>query len=328
MPSCGTHGLRKYGQKRTSTAMSGRSAIAFSSRRLPMKHQGHTTSETISIGRAEVMAGSSCGPARLGPRSLGGNLGMAAQARHQCADVVGGPARGEGDRRPDPAAVTAGWEHGAPELARDPTRNQMGAAQIGLGEGREDRTVLLLAGEIDAAHEAAEKSRGIDVGAAIGDAFESETCNRKRAASLLALLHRAAEIAQESLRAEQARVGIDDSLAFQRFQSACELALERLQAHEWEDSLDEMHRIGFDAHQVGQTFVVNRGIVQHADRQIAKAYVLGEHGQQRLDDACTQALTDDDAVYVTRVEIAGGGLDAQRPNEPDAFADRDRKCGI
>src|SRR6266436_1645424 len=134
MPSRGTHGLRKYGQKRTSTAVSGRSAIAFSNRRLPMKHQGHTTSETISIGRAEVMAGSSCGPARLGPPSLGGNLGMAA-----------------------------------------PTRNQMGAAQIGLGEGREDRTVLFPAGEIDVAHEAAEKSRGIDVGAAIGDAFESET---------------------------------------------------------------------------------------------------------------------------------------------------------
>src|SRR6516225_5227782 len=107
MPSRGTHGLRKYGQKRTSTAVSGRSAIAVGNRCLPMKHQGHTTSETISIGRAEVMAGSSCGPARLGPPSLGGNLGMAAQASHQCADVVGGPARGEGDRRLDRAAVTA-----------------------------------------------------------------------------------------------------------------------------------------------------------------------------------------------------------------------------
>src|SRR6516164_10091893 len=132
----------------------------------------------------------------------------------------------------------------------------MDATQIGLGEVSEDRTVQFPASEIDAAHEAAEKSRGIDVGAAIGDAFESETCNGKRAASLLALLHRAAEIAPESLRAEQARVGIDDSLALQRFQNACELALEHLQAHEWKHSLDEMRRIGFDAHQVGQTFVV------------------------------------------------------------------------
>src|SRR5215813_15617518 len=111
----------------------------------------------------------------------------------------------------------------------------MGAAKIGLGEGREDRTILLLAGEIDAANEAAEKSRGIDVGAAVGDAFESETCNGKRAAGRFALLHGAAEIAPESLRAEQARVGIDDSFALQRFQNACELVLECLQAHEWED---------------------------------------------------------------------------------------------
>src|SRR5262252_1439067 len=108
MPSRGTHGLRKYGQKRTSTAVSGRSAIAFSNRRLPMKHQGHTTSETISIGRAEVMAGSSCEPAKLAPPSLGGNLRMGTQARQQCADVVGGPARGKRDRRLDCAAVTAG----------------------------------------------------------------------------------------------------------------------------------------------------------------------------------------------------------------------------
>src|SRR5262249_6017405 len=120
MPSRGTHGLRKYGQKRTSTAMSGRSAIALSSRRLPMKHQGHTTSETISIGRAEVMAGSSCGAARLSPQLLRGQLGMAAQARHQCADVVGASARGEGDRRPDPAAVTAGGKTGGAELGPEP----------------------------------------------------------------------------------------------------------------------------------------------------------------------------------------------------------------
>src|SRR5215510_9868817 len=143
MPSRGTHGLRKYGQKRTSTAMSGRSAIAFSNRRLPMKHQGQTTSDTISIGRAEVMAGSSCGPARLGPSSLGGNLGMGAEARHQCAYVVGGLARGERDRRPDRAAITAGGKHRAPQHACDPARNQMSTAQIGLAESREDRSVLL-----------------------------------------------------------------------------------------------------------------------------------------------------------------------------------------
>src|SRR6266849_3242315 len=146
MPSRGTHGLRKYGQKRTSTAMSGRSAIAFSNRRLPMKHQGQTTSDTISIGRAEVMAGSSCGPARLGPPSLGGNLRMGAEARHQSADVVGGLARGERDRRPDRAAIGDAVEgeacnrkraagliallHGAPEVAPEGLRSEQARVWI------------------------------------------------------------------------------------------------------------------------------------------------------------------------------------------------------
>src|SRR5690349_23305412 len=49
MPSRGTQSLRKYGWNRTCTSRSGRDATAFSSRRLPMKHHGHTTSETTSM---------------------------------------------------------------------------------------------------------------------------------------------------------------------------------------------------------------------------------------------------------------------------------------
>src|SRR5262249_11181833 len=143
------------------------------------------------------------------------------------------------------------------------------------------------ASEIDVAHEAAEKSSGIDVGATVGDAVEGETCNRKRAAGLLALLHGAPEVAPEGLRSEQTRVWIDDALALERSQNAGELALERLQAHDWKDTLHETHGIGFVPHQVGQPFVVHRAVVQHADRQVAKARVLGEHGQERLDDAWT-----------------------------------------
>src|SRR5262249_39229601 len=174
--------------------MSRRTATAFPTRRLPRKPQGQTTSDTISIGRAALMAGSSCGPPRLSPPSLGGNLGMSAEPRHQCADVVGGLTRGERDRPPDRAAGTAPGGHGAPQHACDPACNQMGAAQIGLGKSREDRSVLLPTGEVDVAHEAAEKSRGIDVGATIGDAVEGEACDRKRAAGLLALLHGAPEV--------------------------------------------------------------------------------------------------------------------------------------
>src|SRR6516162_3631904 len=52
MPSRGIQGLRKYGRQCTSTGMSGTSVSAFSSRRLPMKHHGQTTSETTSTRSA------------------------------------------------------------------------------------------------------------------------------------------------------------------------------------------------------------------------------------------------------------------------------------
>src|SRR5919201_2283028 len=148
MPSRGTHGLRKYGQKRTSTAMSGRNAIGFSNRRLPMKHQGHTTSETISIGKAEAMALSACEAARLGARSLGGNPGMGAETRHQCAEIVGGLEGGERDRRLDGAAIATGREHGLPQHVRDPACEEMRAAQVRLGERCKDRSVLFAVREI------------------------------------------------------------------------------------------------------------------------------------------------------------------------------------
>src|SRR5260370_36842091 len=60
MPARGTQGFRKYGRYRTVIEISGLRAIAFSSRRLPMKHHGQTTSDTTSIG-------SSVAPALAGP---------------------------------------------------------------------------------------------------------------------------------------------------------------------------------------------------------------------------------------------------------------------
>src|SRR5258707_4306684 len=56
MPARGTQGFRKYGRYRTVTEISGLRAIAFSSRRLPMKHHGQTTSDTTSIGSSVAPA--------------------------------------------------------------------------------------------------------------------------------------------------------------------------------------------------------------------------------------------------------------------------------
>jgi hypothetical protein len=119
---------------------------------------------------------------------------------------------------------------------------------------------------------------------------------------------------------------IDRLLALERFQRARQVTREGLQAHERQDTLDETHCI--DAYQIGQAFVVRRHIVQHANRQIAKARVLGEHDQERLGNAWTQAVADDDALHVACVEIAGGGVDAQRTDQACTLADCCGKCEI
>ena len=67
---------------------------------------------------------------------------------------------------------------------------------------------------------------------------------------------------------------------------------------------------------------------QHGDRQIAKAHVLGEHRQQRLDDARTEAVADDHAVDVAGIERARRALDAERADQADTLADGDRQLGI
>src|SRR5262249_57639974 len=104
-------------------------------------------------------------------------------------------------------------------------------------------------------------------------------------------------------------------LALERFQGARKLTLKGMQANEWENTLDQAQRVGCNLYQIGQAFVASCGIVQHANGQVAKVGVLGEHGQKRLDDPWPQSLADDDPVHVAGVEIACRGLEAQRTDE-------------
>ena len=67
---------------------------------------------------------------------------------------------------------------------------------------------------------------------------------------------------------------------------------------------------------------------EHRDRQIAKTHVLGQHGQQRFDDARAEAVADDHAVDVAGIERARRALDAERADEADPLADRNRKLRI
>ena len=87
----------------------------------------------------------------------------------------------------------------------------MRAAQIGLGEGGQDRAILLAAGEIDVANQPAEQPRRIDMGAPIADALEREAGQRERASGLLGLLHGAVEVAPECSRVVKSGSRIDDA---------------------------------------------------------------------------------------------------------------------
>ena len=53
------------------------------------------------------------------------------------------------------------------EHRRDPPRDDVRRAQVGLGEHREDGIVSLAAGEIDLAHQPADEAGGVKADAAI-----------------------------------------------------------------------------------------------------------------------------------------------------------------
>src|SRR5262249_11084855 len=129
-----------------STGMSGTSASAFSSRRLPMKHQGHTTSETTSM-RSAAGAPDEAGMTNLravvsyqlyqkpaGPRthppcaiwvrdSAGRNT--ADHAGDQCIDTVARLERGERHRRFDAARLPFRQHHCVLEYDCDPAGDHM-----------------------------------------------------------------------------------------------------------------------------------------------------------------------------------------------------------
>ena len=94
------------------------------------------------------------------------------------------------------------------------------------------------------------------------------------------------------------------------------------------DWLQRANLPGFDAHEIGQPLLVDCGVVEQPDRQVEKARVLGEHGQERLGRARAEPFADYDAVHVAGVEVVHCGLDAERTDEPEALADRDRKRWI
>src|SRR5262245_66485375 len=97
--------------------MSGRSAIAFSSRRLPMKHHGHTTSEKTSIASGDVVMVGSCIGANLCTTRSGRNriwFGYPGDQRFHAVPLLDS---GERRRGIEPGVLPVVPSQGAAEVA-------------------------------------------------------------------------------------------------------------------------------------------------------------------------------------------------------------------
>ena len=203
----------------------------------------------------------------------------------------------------------------------------MGAAQIGLGESREDRSVLLTASEIDLAQEAAEQPRGVDLGAVIGDALESEARNRQRFAGLLrSLARRASRSRQNAVALSRPvsgsmtpSVSSDFSTRLSWLSNACRRTNGRIRSTRRTGSESTRTRLGSRS---SSTAALSSTPIGRSRNRTSSASKVSSS----CDYARTQPFADDHAVHVASVEIARRGLDAQRSDQADALADRDLKA--
>src|SRR5215472_1891834 len=103
-----------------------------------------------------------------------------------------------------------------------------------------------------------------------------------------------------------------------------------MKANERQHSLDDVGGLASHLLEVGQLRAVyrDRNSRNRRDREIAKAHVLCDSGEERLDHAGAKSVTEDDAVDVAFAEKSRGGFDAERADQARALADGDREIWI
>src|SRR5262249_19478966 len=128
------------------------------------------------------------------------------------------------------------------------------------------------------------------MGAPLGNSFECEARERKRAAGLACFVHRPIEVAPESMDLQQAGMRINLAFALERFEHAFELVFEGLEPNEGKNTLDQWQGAPLCPNEIGQPLVVTAIVVEHADRQIAEAGIFGEHPKQGIDCASAEPV--------------------------------------
>ena len=163
-------------------------------------------------------------------------------------------------------------------------------------------------------------------------ALERKPRDRKADAALFRFADGAVEIAPERVVGEKPGFGIDHALGVERFEHAAQPFAERVHAHIRQKAFDQplpvprrCVRDSANARQFGST--TPGWPAKHGDRQIAKAHILGQDGQQRVDDARAKTFADHHAVDVAGLERARRALDAERADNADPFADATDSVG-
>src|SRR5262245_2212521 len=180
--------------------MSRRSASAFSRRRFPMKHQGHTTSEKTSIASGDVVMVGSC---------IGANLCTARPRRNRVGVRHAGNERlhavtwlknSERYGRVKAHVLLIDAGQGSAQGASDTTHERMGIAQSGVGEGEQDRAVVGASGNVSWTCQPDHLSGRTVVERMFGRRGKRKAGKRQRGATLAGVIDCAFELAQKRVR--------------------------------------------------------------------------------------------------------------------------------
>ena len=203
----------------------------------------------------------------------------------------------------------------------------MGGAQIGLGEHHDDRSVVLGGAEIHLPHQAADDPGAVKLRALVVG-IEGEARHRQAAAARQRLIDRGGEVAVERRRHQQAGSGIEQAAGVDRAQRAAQMRLERMLTDQRQGvGGDALGLAGYDF-EIWQVVGRRQSVRRHHHRQVAKARIFGQHGEEGVDHARAKTFAEHDAVDVAYIEVSGRGFDAERADHAHPLAKRHRQRRI
>ena len=221
-----------------------------------------------------------------------------------------------------PGPLAVGAQHGVLEHAREPARHHVGVAQIGVAEREQDRAVVLPAGEVGVADEAADEAGRIHAGAAVDRLVEREARERQPGAALARHPRwrgRALGRTRSSLNSPVwASIMPLHSIDLSRRLSAVSNARIRMNGTARSSSTS-----GSRARTKFGSFSASQPAPSTATGRSRKRASSDNTREEGVDRARGEAVADDDAVDLAGLETGCALIDAERADHAHALADRD-----